>query len=315
MYQGIKHIRAFLTIARLGSFTQSASELHVSQPALTVQIKQLEESLGVRLFDRNKRQVVLTQTGRDLLPFLERVLLDMESVLRISRDLVCMKCGSVTTAALPTVAAGLLPMAIRCFAVSYPDVSISVIDAIAERILCAVKSEEVDFGIGSRLGPDKDVEFEDLLIDRLGVFFPDGHPLAGRSRLTLRDVVAYPLIMPCRGTSVRTLFDHAVEKASLKVSLSCESVYLSTAIGLVRAGMGVSILPEAAIHATACDGMRVTVISDPGLVRKICIIRKRNRSLSPAAASFMKALREASKVPVTHFIQTAIPPKASLKVK
>ncbi|MDR1229205.1 MAG: LysR family transcriptional regulator [Azoarcus sp.] len=313
MHQGIKHIRAFLAIARLGSFTHSASELHISQPALTVQIKQLEESLGVRLFDRNKRQVVLTQTGRDLLPLLERVLIDMESVLRISRDLVCMKCGSVTTAALPTVAAGLLPVAIQRFAAGYPAVSISVIDAIAERILHAVKSEEVDFGIGSRMGLDKDVEFEDLLVDRLSVFFPDGHPLTGRSRLTLRDVVAYPLIMPCRGTSVRSLFDRAVEKAALEVRLICESVYMSTAIGMVRAGLGVSILPEAAIHATACNGMHMTVINDPGLVRRIGIIRKRNRSLSPAAECFMKALREAAQVPVRHFTSAAISPKPSLE--
>ncbi|MDR2092601.1 MAG: LysR family transcriptional regulator [Azoarcus sp.] len=305
MYQGIKHIQAFLAIARLGSFTQSALELHISQPALTVRIKQLEESLGVRLFDRNKRHVVLTQTGRDLLPFLERVLTDMESVLRISRELACMKCGSVTAAVLPTVAAGLLPEAIRRFGGKYPDIAISVIDAIAERILHAVKSEEVDFGIGSYLWTDREVDFEELLVDRLGVFFPDGHPLSGRSRLTLRDVVAYPLIMPCRGTSVRSLFDRAIEKAALKIDLVCETVYLSTAIGMVRAGLGVSILPEAAIRAADCGGMRMTGIDDDGLVRRIGIIRKQNRSLSPAAGCFVQALKEASRVPMAYFSSAA----------
>ncbi|MDR1463128.1 MAG: LysR family transcriptional regulator [Azoarcus sp.] len=311
MRQGIKHIRAFLAIARLGSFTQSSLELHVSQPALTVQIKQLEESLGVRLFDRNKRQVVLTKMGRNLLPLLERVLIDTESVLRVSRNMACIKCGSVTMAVLPTVAASLLPAAIRRFAAMYPDVKISVIDAIAERILHAVKSEEVDFGIGSQLGPDKDIEFEDLLLDRLGVFFLDDHPLAGRSRLMLRDILAYPLIIPCRGTSVRTLFDRAVEKAALEFNLSCESVYLSTAIGMVRAGLGISILPEAAMHAAACEGMRMTAISDPDLVRRICIIRKRNRSLSPAAECFVNELREVFSMPAAYFSSAAIPPRPS----
>src|SRR5574340_1519850 len=141
MLQGIRHIRAFLAVARLGSFTRAASELHVSQPALTVQIRQLEESLRVRLFDRNKRQVALTQVGRDLLPSLAQVLPDLEAVMSASQDLANLRRGSVSIATLPSVAAGLLPMAIRRFASNYPDVAVHVSDVVAERILQLVKAE------------------------------------------------------------------------------------------------------------------------------------------------------------------------------
>src|SRR5690242_21485013 len=110
MIQGLRHIRAFLAVARLGSFTRAAAELNVSQPALTVQIRQLEESLGVRLFDRNKRQVVLTQAGRNLLAPLKRVFTDLEAVMDASHDLAGLRRGSVAVATLPSVAAGILPI-------------------------------------------------------------------------------------------------------------------------------------------------------------------------------------------------------------
>src|SRR5215831_8649526 len=113
MLQGVRHIRAFLAVARLGSFTRAAGELHVSQPALTVQIRQLEDALRARVFDRNKRHVALTQTGRTLLGPLSRVLADLEAVIDTSRDLAGLRRGSVAVAVLPTIAAGLLPIAIR----------------------------------------------------------------------------------------------------------------------------------------------------------------------------------------------------------
>lgn len=309
MLQGIRHIRAFLAVARLGSFTRAASELHVSQPALTVQIRQLEESLKVRLFDRNKRQVVLTQIGRDLLPSLAQVLTDLESVMSASQDLANLRRGSVSVACLPSVAAGLLPMAIRRFAADYPDIAVHVSDVVAERIVQLVKAEEVDFGIGSRLGPDRDVDVIDFLTDQLCVFFPEDHPLARRPRPALRDVVAYPLILTGRGTSARTMIDRVLEKEELEITLACEANYMSTAIGLVRAGLGVSILPESAVHAAACEGIGMAAIQTPGLTRKIGIIGKRNRSLSPAAESFVGVLKEAAKVPVAHFTSATSHPR------
>ena len=305
MLQGIRHIRAFLAVARLGSFTRAASELHVSQPALTVQIRQLEESLKVRLFDRNKRQVVLTQVGKDLLPSLAQVLSDLEAVMSASQDLANLRRGSVSVATLPSVAAGLLPMAIRRFAAGHPDIAVHVSDVVAERILQLVKAEEVDFGIGSRMGPDRDIDIIDFLIDQLCVFFPEGHPLAEREAPVLREVVAFPLILTARGTSVRTLVDRALEREDLEITLACEANYMSTAVGLVRAGLGVAILPESAVHAAACEGIGMTAIRTTGLTREIGIIRKRDRTLSPAAERFVEVLKEAAKVPVAHFTTAA----------
>ncbi|HYG86804.1 MAG TPA: LysR family transcriptional regulator [Azospirillum sp.] len=301
MLQGVRHIKAFLAVARLGSFTRAAAEVNLSQPALTVQIRQLEESLGVRLFDRNKRQVVLTQAGRDLLAPLQRVLFDLEAVMNASHDLAGLRRGSVSVATLPSVAAGLLPIAIRRFTADHPNIDVNVSDVVAERIVQLVKAEEVDFGIGTRVGPDRDVEVVDFLSDRMCAFFPDDHPLAGRRPLLLKDVATFPLILTARGTSVRTLVERALEKEGLEIGLACEANYMSTAIGMVRAGLGVSVLPESAVDAASCEGIGVEPIRTPGLIRKIGFIHKTNRSLSPAAERFVQLLKEVAWEPLAHF--------------
>ena len=126
MIHDIRHIRAFLALARAGSFTRAAAELHVSQPTLTVQIQQLETAVGVKLFDRSKRHVALTQAGRDLLVPLERILIDVEAIATSTDELLAHRRGLVTVAALPSVAAGLLPRAIRKLSESYPGITVRV---------------------------------------------------------------------------------------------------------------------------------------------------------------------------------------------
>ena len=140
MLAELRHIEAFLAVARLGHFTRAAAALHVSQPALTVQIRQLEAALGVRLFDRNNRRVAITQAGRDLVAPLERISLDVASVVRHAHDLSAHRRGLVTVAALPSVAAGPLPQAIRRLADAHQGIVVRVRDAIAARVLELVKS-------------------------------------------------------------------------------------------------------------------------------------------------------------------------------
>jgi DNA-binding transcriptional LysR family regulator len=301
MIDDIRHIRAFFAVAKLGNFTRAAGKLHMSQPALTVQIRRLEESLGVRLFDRTKRQVALTQVGRDLMKPLEQVLADLDMVEKTSQDMKSVRRGRVKIAALPSLSAGLIPLTIRHFTAKHPDIDVHLNDVLAEKVLQLVKAEEVDFGIGSRLGPDRDIEVTALLTDRLCALFPEDHALAKRRFLALRDIVAFPLILMAEGSSVRTFLENILERQKLEFSLVCQSNYMSTAVGLVRAGLGVCILPESVINVAVCDGVSVKPITTPKMVRSIDIIRKRNRSLSPAAQQFVESLKETARLPIAHF--------------
>src|SRR4030095_4879054 len=123
MISDLRHIRAFLALARAGSFTRAAADLHMAQPTLTVQIQQLEAAIGVRLFDRNKRHVALTQAGRDLLVPLERILIDVEAIAISTEELLEHRRGLVTVAALPSMTAWLLPRALQRLSHSYPGIN------------------------------------------------------------------------------------------------------------------------------------------------------------------------------------------------
>ena len=131
----LRQLRSFVSIGNLGGFTRAANALHATQPALSAQINQLEESLGVRLFDRSTRSVTLTQIGRDLLPVIDKVLTDLQAVAARARDISQKNTGRVTVAALPSISSTLLPRAIADFHKSFPGISIGLKDALAERIV------------------------------------------------------------------------------------------------------------------------------------------------------------------------------------
>lgn len=303
-----RQIRAFLTVARTGGFTRAATELNLSQPALTVQIRQLEEMLGVRLFDRDKRQVHLTQAGKSLLAPLERVLIDLEEVMNASQDLATYRRGRVTLAALPSLAASLLPHTLRKFREIYPGIEVRIHDVVAEKIVAMVKSEEVDFGLGTRLTPDRSVKVEDFLTDRLCAFFPVGHVLEQKEILSIQDVAAYPLILTGANSSVRVLFERSLAREGADIQVASESNYMSTSLGMVRAGLGVAILPASASEAGSAEGLTSRPVQATWLNRKIGIIRRAGCFLSPASERFVEVLRQTSKSEPLNNFSLALPP-------
>src|SRR5882724_5269187 len=142
----LRQLQTFVTVARLGSLTRAANLLHLSQPALTKQIRQLEETLGVRLLDRNTRGVEPTRIGKELVPSVERLLTEINSVIVNIKELAARSRGVVRVAALPTIAATILPAAIAKLKERHPGISVRLNDKLAQRIVKLVKDEEVDFG-------------------------------------------------------------------------------------------------------------------------------------------------------------------------
>lgn len=292
MIHDLRHVRAFLAAARIGNFTRAAAELHISQSAFTVQIRQLEDALGVTLFDRSKRRVALTAAGRDVLVPLERVLVDAEAVVVQTRQLTGLRRGIVRIAALPSLAAELLPLTIHEFRQRYPGIMVEIRDVVAESVVESVRREDVDFGVGTRMRMDREITGSPLLEDRLCAFAPLGHLLARRDSVNLRDLVQHPLILTARDSSVRDILDRALRSEKLLLSPAFEVNHMSTAIGLVRAGLGIAVLPEAAVGAERAREIRRLLISRPSLSRRIEIIRRKDRSLSSAAGKMIEILRQ-----------------------
>lgn len=289
MIHELRHVRAFLRVAQTRNFTRAAAELHVSQSALTVQIQQLEDSLGVILFDRNKRSVTLTEAGSDNLGPLQRLLEDAEAIVSHSRDFASARTGTVTIAALPTVAAETLPRVIETFARSHPAVRIVVLDVLAERVRELVLKRQADLGIAPRHGSSEDLIATPLFQDRLMLFVAPDHPLAERDSVMLKEVCRHPLIVPNRESSVRESVEEIAHRDGLTIQPRYEPNFMATALGLVRSGLGVAILPEIAAGPDASGFVRVP-IGPHAAIRHIDLLQRTNRTLAPAATAFIEAL-------------------------
>jgi DNA-binding transcriptional LysR family regulator len=286
----LRQVRSFLAVARVKSFTGAASVLHVTQPALTVQIRRLEEALGVTLFDRDTRSVELTRVARDLLPPFERALQDFDAAVGSARDIATQARGIVRLAALPSVAAGILPDAILQFRQQRPNVMFDLRDVIAGQVLTLVQSEQVDFGVMGGVIKAVDVETVFEAQDRLHVVYPKGHRVARLKKIKPVALSEFPLILMQRDTSVRAVVDAGFHAAGLIPKATCEAIYMMTAVGMVRAGLGLTILPGSAREIRAEPGLLSKPIDDPRFTRPVSIIKRSGRTLPPMSEAFLEHL-------------------------
>ena len=291
MSVSLRQLRAFASVGRLGSFTKAADALHMTQPALSARIRELEEALGVRLFDRSTRSVVVTSTARDLLPVVDQILSEISGVVARARDVASRNVGTVTIAALPSVSSTMLPRAIARFRVRYPGITVTPRDALAERIVDMIRSDQVDFGITSARTGDAQLDFFPLATDHMVAVLARGHPLARAKRLDLSGLLTGPLILMDRDSSVRRIVDNAYAAEGLIATPAFEATYMSTAIGMVRGRLGVTLLPSSALELRGASDVVLRRMPHPLLERKLGILRRRDRSLTPAAEAFVELLR------------------------
>ena len=291
----LRQLKAFSTVARLRSFTRAAEALHATQPGLSAQIRELEESLGVRLFDRSTRSVAPTQAAADLLPVVEQVLGALASVAARAEDVANRRTGRVVVAALPSLAATLVPGVVRRMRERHPGIDVVVRDGLAERTLAAVRSGEVDLALTSAPPPDRELAFAPLLADRMMAVLPRAHPLARARSVRLADVLDGPLVLMDRDSSVRRLVDAASASLGRLAEPDYEVAFMSTAIGLVRAGLGATLLPSSAAELRGASDLRVRELVAPRLVRSLGLLTQRQRAPSPAVEAFVASLGDVLK--------------------
>ncbi|QRM35759.1 LysR family transcriptional regulator [Microvirga sp. VF16] len=293
MNPDLRQIRAFITVAQLGSFTRAAGLLNLSQPALTVQIRNLEDALGVRLFDRNTRTISLTRMGRELIPALQRIVRDLDAVVAEARDVAAQRHGIVRLAALPSFAAGVLPEIIARFRDEHPKVSFVIHDVIASGVIAQVQEEQVDLGLTGGRVVDPEFEVLHTTQDHMHVVYPIGHPFADLKQVDAETLVEHPLILMHPATSVRAVVDAAFLAAGRLPIVAAEATYMSTAVGMVRAGLGAAILPGSAMEVRAERTLRSRSVDDPRFTREVSLIKKAGRTLPPASESFARNLMQA----------------------
>ncbi len=285
-----RQLRAFVALAEERHFTRAAQRCHLTQPAFSALIRQLEDSAGLRLFDRNTRHVELTAEGQVLDATARRLLADMDLVMEDLRDHAARKRGRVALAALPSLAAGWLPGLLARFRDAYPGITLDLRDALLDPCLDLVQAGQVDFAVASRRPDMNDLDSEFLHADRYFLVCRADHPLAEADKARLRDILRYPMIQLARGSSVRKHLEGALGADAPAPVFEVE--HLATVTGLVRAGLGVSVVPAMTLFHFGGADLRVVPLAGKALTRPLYLVRRKGRTLSVAAQALYDLLRE-----------------------
>ena len=286
----LHQLDAFRAVARYGSFSNAAKTLFISQPSLTSLVRNLEDALGVRLFDRTTRKVELTSAGLEFLTVVERTFSDLELAQDNLAGLLSVRRGKVVVGALPSASAGVVPRALYAFKRAFPDVQVIVKDAVAGGLLDMVRSGGVDFAIGSYTRVEPELHFKSVVKDEMHLVCRSDHRLAGRKQVAWSEIQDDPFIAMSPGTSVRHATDSAFVQLKVVKQVSYEVTLLSTMFGLARAGVGVTALPTTVLKVFTVDGVSTVPLVRPTIHRDIGFVTRRGREPSPAASSFMQAI-------------------------
>lgn len=288
----LKQIRAFLAVAQSLSFAVACERLHLSQSALSLTIKALEEGLGGRLFSRNTRNVALTPEGESLLPLARRLVADWDNAEDEMRQRFTLKRGRVTLAAMPSFAGNLLPPILRTFRARYPNVNVTVNDVINEQVLEMVRDRHVELGVAFEPMQSSSLAFTPLYLDRFVAVVPLDSPLAQRSEIQWQTLLEQPFITLQRPSTVRVMLEEHLQNRGMKLPVEFESHQLATVGRMVASGLGVSAVPALCVGQMHELGARCITLSDPVIERAIGVLTKPGHELSAAAQALFDTLRD-----------------------
>jgi len=285
----IKQMRAFSELAREKSFTRAADRCHISQPALSALIKGIEETTGTRLFNRNTRNVELTPDGIFLESMITALLGSYDRLVTEFQDVVQKNRGSVTVGALASIAGGALPPVIDAFQRRYPGIELAIKDVTSDICLELVRSKQVDFALTASVSLGNDLSSAFLASDSFHLVCRSDHPLSRHARLAVSQIRDLPIIQFARSSSVRQHLDAAFYPDRLPVSIEVNN--LVTAAGLIAHGLGITIVPGMTLFQFRIPSLVAIPITLPIHERKICVITRRNSTLSVSANAFVEMLR------------------------
>ncbi|MCY1418723.1 HTH-type transcriptional regulator GltC [compost metagenome] len=288
----VKQLRAFVTVAKYQSFAQAGEHLHLSQPALSLTIKALEDNLGGALLSRTTRSVSLTPEGEVLLPLARQLLADWDNTEELLRQRFTLQLGRVSIAAMPAFAGNLLPAVLKVFRQRYPRVNVTVHDVINEQVLELVRHRRVELGIGIEPEASAPMLFKPLYLDRFVAVVPTDSPLAQQAQVSWRELLAEDFIALQRPSAVRLLLEQALAAEHGKLAVAFESHQLSTIGRMVANGLGVSAVPALCIGQMQELGAHCVPLVEPIIERRIGVSLLADHKLSAAAQALLDVLQE-----------------------
>jgi LysR family transcriptional activator of glutamate synthase operon len=287
----LRQLQYFVKVARKQHVTRAAEELHVAQSAVSRQIHQLEEELGLKLFEQKGRNLQLTPVGKLFLHRVEELLTDLERAVREIQEFLDPELGEIRIGFPHTLGISILPSVVADFRRDHPNVKFKLKQGTFSSLIRDVVSGEIDMAFISPF-PDKhdQVVGQVLLTEELYAVLPANHVLAEYQSIRLEQLKNEPFVMFSDNYSLRSIVWEACRKAGFTPIVGFEGEETDTIRGLVAAGMGVSLLPDMALMETG-PLMPVKVkVSEPQVTRTIGLIRRVGHRLPLVAEMFQEFL-------------------------
>ncbi|WAT30507.1 transcriptional regulator CynR [Pseudomonas sp. GXZC] len=280
----LRHIRYLLAVAEHRNFTRAAEALHVSQPTLSQQIKQLEDTLGAPLLDRSGRSVSLTDAGEAYVRFARLALQDLQAGTRAMHDVQDLSRGNLRLAMTPTFTAYLIGPLLAQFNQRYPGITVSIEELTQDRMETALAEDALDIGIGFTGEHLPDIECEGLFVETLSGVVGENHP-----GLDSQQWLAQPLVLLNTGFATRRYIDDYCRAQGISPLIAMEANSISAIIEIVRSTALATILPSAI--AEAQPGLNAVAISPALPQRTVALLSRKGAYRSAACRAFVALIK------------------------
>ena len=289
----LRQLRYLVALDDERHFTRAAAREHIAQPALSQQIRRLEEELGLPLVDRTTRRVAITDAGQHLVARARRILAEVDAARAELEALTGMQTGRVTVGVMHTMGPVDISVALAIFHQRHPGVELTVRENSSEELAEMLRVDELDLAF---LSVTERIEshglgLQQLVSEELVVVLPRDHPLGSRTELRMAELADEQFISYREGARLRELLVAAGHHAGFEPSVMLESNESHRIRRLVQRGMGVAILPRSDAEGPGAD-VSVAKLTDPELTRDITLAWREGRRQPPAAAEFLDLSRE-----------------------
>jgi len=275
-----RRLQVFHTVARLLSFTKAAESLHMTQPAVTFQVRQLEEYFNTRLFDRTHNRISLTAAGERVYEYAAQIFDLYAKMDNAVRDMTGEISGVLIIGASTTIAEYMLPALLGDFKKKYPDINVHLKVSNSDGIVSMVENNDIDLGVVEAPVVNKNLVVENCRNDRLVAVVPPTHELAGKKKLNVKELIAHAYIAREEGSGTREVIEEYLAATGMKpadMSIAMELGSPEAIKGAVEAGMGVSIVSEVTIHKELQLGTLVSLELDPPLERPFSFVHQKQK--------------------------------------
>ncbi|MBW4083960.1 LysR family transcriptional regulator [Paenibacillus sp. S150] len=289
-------LHIFYTVSERGSFSAAAQTLHMTQPAVTMQVQALEDYFGAKLFDRSSKKIMLSEAGRTLLPFALRSIQLMRETDQAMSAFTHMLEGRLLLGASLTIGEYVLPRLLGPFGKEYPHISIMMKVMNTSQLMEEIHKHQLNFGLIEAPVSHPDTVIEPVMGDELKLIVPRGHPLADINEVTLEEALKHPFVLREQGSGTRRVMEEqllakGLDPGAMRVVMELGST--GAVKSAVEAGLGITIISASSVkHEVTLGLLKIVNITDASFKRQFYAIHLKSTLLPISAVTFLTFLRE-----------------------